>query len=43
VAHIESRLYDQVNSLIGVFGWVIIVGASVAAVIVLVVFRDVWL
>jgi hypothetical protein len=42
-AHIESRLSDQVNSLIGVFGAVIIVGAALAAVIVLVVFRDVWL
>ncbi len=42
-AHIESRLSDRVNRLIGVFGWVIIVGAAVAAVIVLIVFRDVWL
>jgi Protein of unknown function (DUF3592) len=42
-AHIESRLSDQVNSLIGVFGAVIIVGAAIAAVIVLVVFREVWL
>jgi Protein of unknown function (DUF3592) len=41
-AHLESQLSDQVNSLIGIVGWVIIIGAVVAAVIVLVVFRDVW-
>jgi hypothetical protein len=31
-AHIDSELSDRMNRLVGVIGWVIIVGAAVAAV-----------
>ncbi|WP_328524558.1 DUF3592 domain-containing protein [Kribbella sp. NBC_00359] len=35
-AHIESELFDRVNGLFGVIGWVIIVGAAIAAMFLLV-------
>jgi hypothetical protein len=35
-AHIDSQLSDRMNRLVGVIGWVIIVGAAVAAVTLLV-------
>jgi hypothetical protein len=35
-AHIDSQLSDRMNRLVGVIGWVIIVGAAIAAVTLLV-------
>jgi hypothetical protein len=35
-AHIDSEVSDQINRLVGVIGWVIIVGAAIAAVALLV-------
>jgi hypothetical protein len=34
-AHIDSQLSDRMNRLVGVIGWVIIVGAAIAAVTLL--------
>jgi len=39
-AHIDSKLSNQVNNLVGVIGWIMIVGPAIAAVTVLVIFRD---
>jgi hypothetical protein len=36
-AHIDSQLSDKMNRLVGVIGWVIIVGAAVAAVALLII------
>jgi hypothetical protein len=35
-AHIESELSDRMNRLVGVIGWVIIVGAAITAVTLLI-------
>jgi hypothetical protein len=39
-AHIESERFDRVHRLFGVIGWVIIVGAAIAAMFVLVMVQD---
>jgi hypothetical protein len=38
-AHIDSQLSDRMNRLVGVIGWVIIVGAAIAAVVLLAIFQ----